>query len=635
MNWGGIMSKIIYDYIKKYWNITLIMFLSVFLYTFDLWNLGYANQYYSAAVYSMGQNFHAFLYNSLDSVGYISLDKPPLGFWIQVLSTKIFGFSGFSILLPQALAGVISVFLIYRIIYKRFGNMPACFSALVLAVTPIFVAVCRNNTIDSLLIMVLLLVSEFTLKSIEKNKPCYFIIAGLLIGIGFNIKMLQAYMIVPAVYFTYIFCSKQKLIKKLLSVLLCLFVTIITSFSWITFVDLTPANQRPYVGSSKTNSECDLAFNYNGLQRVSETIVGDQQQSNEKQSSISQDNNTNTSNVYSMIPQMENPLALGKQSIYEKSLSEAGQPSILRWLYYFNAGQISWFIPASLIFMVLAIIYLIRNKIRKRELNPTIVYFLSAFIPMLLYYTFALGFTHRYYYATFAPFIAGMIGIGIYILKQESKSNKILTVITLYITILSQVYIQYVSCWLPIIMYIIIAVLIVTAIIFSIVIIKKGLKKSLSLLLIPLFIFPTIWSASTIYYGDRTDLPITGSELLIYKMSKNAEMDINYDYLIKYLKDNRDNATYILSTPSSLELGSNIILKSGEPVMCIGGFDAMDKPLTVDEYKSLCKNGVVKYAFVDDLTDSEITEWIQKNGELIDCNDTGMLLGGYNIYKVS
>ena len=106
--------------IKENLPIILILIISAFLNIMNIWNIGFANKYYAAGVYSMGENLHAFLFNSFDSVGFITIDKPPLGFWIQVLFTKVFGFSGTALILPEAIASVVSVYILYRIISRRF-----------------------------------------------------------------------------------------------------------------------------------------------------------------------------------------------------------------------------------------------------------------------------------------------------------------------------------------------------------------------------------------------------------------------------------------------------------------------------------------------------------------------------------
>ena len=191
-----------------------------------------------------------------------------MGFWIQAISAKIFGFSGWSILLPQALAGVISVYLIYYIVKRSFGTVAGLISALCLAVTPVFVAASRNNTIDNLLVVTLLFACLALTKAAEVGKAKYLYISLLLVGIGFNIKMLEAYMIGPAIYITYLLSSTISFKKKIGHLVIGSVMLIAVSFSWAVIVDLVPAQNRPYVGSSTNNSEMELIIGHNGLERL-------------------------------------------------------------------------------------------------------------------------------------------------------------------------------------------------------------------------------------------------------------------------------------------------------------------------------------------------------------------------------
>jgi 4-amino-4-deoxy-L-arabinose transferase-like glycosyltransferase len=100
-----------------------ILLLSGVLELWHLNQLGTSNSFYAAAVLSMTQNLHAFFFNSLDSVGFVTIDKPPVGFWIQTISAKLLGFSGFSILLPEALATIGSVALLYHLVKRAFGGV--------------------------------------------------------------------------------------------------------------------------------------------------------------------------------------------------------------------------------------------------------------------------------------------------------------------------------------------------------------------------------------------------------------------------------------------------------------------------------------------------------------------------------
>ena len=138
------------------------------LYGFDRATL--PNQYYAAAVLSMLQSWHAFFFASFDSVGFVTVDKPPLGFWIQTASARLLGFSEQSVMLPQALAFVGSVALTYWLVRRAFGRAAGLLAGLTLAVMPISVVVSRNNTIDSLLVLVVLLAAWAALRATESGR---------------------------------------------------------------------------------------------------------------------------------------------------------------------------------------------------------------------------------------------------------------------------------------------------------------------------------------------------------------------------------------------------------------------------------------------------------------------------------
>src|SRR2546423_10433870 len=94
-----------------------VLILSAFLNLFRLTSLGYSNTYYAAAVKDMLTSWHNFFFVSFDA-GFVTVDKPPLGLWIQAASAELFGFHGWSLLLPQALAGILSVALLYHLVSR-------------------------------------------------------------------------------------------------------------------------------------------------------------------------------------------------------------------------------------------------------------------------------------------------------------------------------------------------------------------------------------------------------------------------------------------------------------------------------------------------------------------------------------
>lgn len=242
--------------------------LTAFLNIFNIWENTYSNSYYTAAVTSMLQSFHNFFYASFDPGGFVTVDKPPVAFWIQSLFAAVFGVHGWSVILPQALAGIGSVLLIYYLVKPSYGKTAARLASLVMSCTPIAAAVSRTNNIDSMLVFALLLATWMLFKGVREQKAGWIIGAFALIGVGFNMKMLQAYMVVPA-FIVYCLLAYRSTWKKKLAILAAaVIVMLAVSFSWAAAVDLIPEQNRPYIGSSQTNSVLELAFGYNGIARL-------------------------------------------------------------------------------------------------------------------------------------------------------------------------------------------------------------------------------------------------------------------------------------------------------------------------------------------------------------------------------
>ncbi|MEI6222866.1 MAG: glycosyltransferase family 39 protein, partial [bacterium] len=260
--------------IEKY-GIALILVLAGYLNIFKLWSLGYGNEYYAATVKSMLSSFSNFFFVSFDSTGFISVDKAPLSLWVDALFAKVFGFSGFTILLPHALEGMLVTLLVYLIVKKVCGVWPALLASLVVTLSPVNVAVYRNNTPDALLLVFILLTVWFFIRYFETHKVQFLLLSAVMLGLGFNTKMLQAFLILPALLVAIVVFAPGKLLQRVKPLLLFTVLLVVVSFSWITIVDLTPASARPYVGSSGTNSAWNLALGYNGIQRLEgETGIG-------------------------------------------------------------------------------------------------------------------------------------------------------------------------------------------------------------------------------------------------------------------------------------------------------------------------------------------------------------------------
>src|SRR5689334_21882465 len=215
-----------------------IMLISLFMNFYQLGQNEFGNLYYEAGIRSMLDNWHNFFFVSYDPGGFVTIDKPPLGFWLQVASAKVFGFTPFSVFLPQAIAGVLSVLLLYYLVRRHFGVVAGLLAALALAISPISVVTNRNITIDSTLALTLLLGAWAVIRAAETGRLRWLLLAAAIVGLGFNIKMMEAYLVVPAFGVLYLLAAPKSLWKRIGHLVLALVVLLAISASWIVAVDL-------------------------------------------------------------------------------------------------------------------------------------------------------------------------------------------------------------------------------------------------------------------------------------------------------------------------------------------------------------------------------------------------------------
>ena len=227
---------------------------------------GVGTAYYAAGVRSMLQGAWLFFYNAFDPAGFISLDKPPIAFWIQTIFAAVLGYSGWSIHLPQALAGVASVALLYRLV-RPVGAPAAIVAALLLAIMPIAVAIDRSNNTDPWLILFLLLAARVALR----GRGLSLVVAMALLGLAFNTKMLAALVCGPALLAGWLLAGSLDWRQRLGWMTAAAVTLAVVSLSWAVAFDLTPKASRPYAGSSHDNSMLELIVMHNGLDRFVRT----------------------------------------------------------------------------------------------------------------------------------------------------------------------------------------------------------------------------------------------------------------------------------------------------------------------------------------------------------------------------
>jgi hypothetical protein len=188
---------------------------AAFVYLYKLTASGYSNPYYASAVKSASVSLKAWFFGSLDPGSFITVDKPPLSIWLMGLSARAFGFSSFSLLLPQALCTLATVGLLFTTVRRAFGPVAGVLAAAMLVLSPVTLALARVDMPDPLLVLLLVASGWATLRAVESGRTKHLVWAGVFVGLAFMTKMLQGWMVVPALAATYLFAGTPRLAVRL------------------------------------------------------------------------------------------------------------------------------------------------------------------------------------------------------------------------------------------------------------------------------------------------------------------------------------------------------------------------------------------------------------------------------------
>jgi 4-amino-4-deoxy-L-arabinose transferase-like glycosyltransferase len=616
------------------------MLISIFMNFYQLGQNGFANLYYAAAIRSMLDNWRNFVFVAFDPGGFVSIDKPPLGFWLQVASAKIFGFTPFSIFLPQALAGVLSVVLLYYLVRRHFGVVAGLLAALALAISPISVLTNRNNTIDSILVLVMLLGAWAVMRAAESGKLRWLLLCAVFVGLGFNIKMLEAYLVVPAYGLLYLLAAPRRIWVRVGHLALAALVMLTISLSWAVAVDLTPASSRPYVGSSQNNSEISLALGYNGIQRLlgqfgfggSSTSGNTTRQFSPPSSS----SDTFTGNF----PQPgagspgQPPQSLGNgnggSGGSSTGMFNTGNPGLLRLFNEPLGGQIVWLLPMALL-GILALAWQRRPHFREDRQQQSLILWGVWLLTMAVFFSVA-TFFHQYYLSTFAPAICALFGIGVVVMWKDYRRSGWrgwLLPLALMLTALEQIHIivSNPSWGMWLIPLIAIPCTLAGVILFAarlIPLLRRNVSVLASILgiaLLALMLTSAVWSAIPVLANEAASLPVAGPSEQFTGGIGGGNSTVNTT-LIRYLEAHKGSAKYLVAVVSSNEADS-IILATNEPVMVMGGFSGSDPILTTTQLAALVKNGAVRYFLIDGTGggpgggQSALTNWIEQHGTVV------------------
>ncbi|RSD10895.1 phospholipid carrier-dependent glycosyltransferase [Amycolatopsis eburnea] len=340
------------------------------LYLWGLGASGWANAFYSAAAQAGSQSWKALFFGSSDAANAITVDKTPAALWVMGLSARLFGVNAWSILVPQALMGVGSVWLLYATVRRTSGPAAGLVAGLVLALTPAAALMFRFNNPDALLVLLLVAAAYCVVRAGEKASPRWLALAGVAVGFGFLAKMLQAFLVLPAFALAYLVAAPAPLGKRLLHLLGAFASTVAAAGWYLVVVALWPAADRPFIGGSQTNSLWELVFGYNGFGRITGDEVG---------------------------------------SVGGGAGRGWGSTGLTRLFGSEMAGGIAWLLPAALL-ALFAGLWFTRRAPRTDRSRAALILWGGWLVVTALVFSYMGGIIHPYYTVALAPPIAALAG---------------------------------------------------------------------------------------------------------------------------------------------------------------------------------------------------------------------------------
>jgi 4-amino-4-deoxy-L-arabinose transferase-like glycosyltransferase len=224
--------------------------------------------FYDAAVRSMSLSWHNFFFGVYEPGGSVSIDKPPVDLWLQVISTKLLGYSTTTLKLPEAFAGIAAVPLLYALVRRIWSATAGVVAALAFAVLPIEVITARSDTMDAVMMLVILLALACVLRAVESGRRAWLLAGAAALGVAFDVKLLESLIALPGIaLFAYLGMPGSR-VRRIVSLAGAGAVYVAVALSWLTATLLFPAHDRPYAIGSTNGSAWNAAFVFNGTERL-------------------------------------------------------------------------------------------------------------------------------------------------------------------------------------------------------------------------------------------------------------------------------------------------------------------------------------------------------------------------------
>lgn len=595
------------------------------LYLWGLGAAGWANEYYAAAVQAGTQSWKALLFGSIDAGNAITVDKPPAALWVMALSGRIFGFSTWSMLVPQALMGVASVALVYGAVRRVSGYGAGLLAGAVLALTPVAALMFRYNNPDALLVLLLVVSAYCVIRALDGAAMRWVTLAGVAVGFAFLTKLLQALLVTPALALVILVALPGSVWHRLRALAAAAVAMIISAGWYLALVSLWPADSRPYIGGSTDNSLIQLALGYNGLGRV-----------------FGGDGNPGGSGAGP--EQGFGPM--GGSPMF------GGSTGITRMFGESMGTEISWLLPAALLGLV-AGLWFTRRAPRTDHTRAALLLWGGWLVVTAVVFSFMKGIMHPYYTVALAPAVAAVIGLSVRELwrgKHFGAPRWTLAAMVAVTGVWNFILLDRTPDWLPWLRWVIVVGAVVVAAVLAAGGHRLG-RWTAALAAAGLL----VGLAGTVAYSVETVLNSHGGGIPISGPSRagsgfgpggpggpggpNGGVSPSANAELKKLVEQAGNR-WAAATVGSHTAGS-LELSTGASVMSIGGFSGGDNSPTLEQFQQYVSAGQIRYFIVADGpggrgggpghqsgSGSAITSWVQQHFSAQD-------IGGTEVYDLT
>ncbi|MFY0409036.1 glycosyltransferase family 39 protein [Solicola sp. PLA-1-18] len=589
------------------------------LYLWDLTVNGYSNEFYAAAVQAGSESWKAWFFGSLDASNAITVDKTPAALWLMGLSARVLGFSSFSMLLPQALLGVVSVAALYGSVRRWFGPAAGFVAGVVLALTPVAALMFRFNNPDALLVLLSVVAAYAVSRAIESPKRAlrWMVLAGALVGFAFLSKMMQAFLVLPGFVAAYAVAARVSLGRRVLHLLAAFATMLVAAGWWILAVELWPAGSRPYIGGSQTNSILELTLGYNGLGRLN----GDE---------------------------------TGSVGGGGGAGGQWGTPGLTRLLGSEMGSQIAWLLPAALV--ALGVLVVVAGRAPRTDRTRAFALVWGGWLLVTgLTFSFMQGIIHSYYTVALAPAIGALVGAASVVLwrrrhelpaRATMAGTTVLTAGTAF-GLLSDTGTHGWVRWAVLVAGFAAAVLLLVGPDLAHGWARRTAVAAAGLVAVAALLGPATSAAATVAKANTGAIPSAsawsgssttrggpgGGGGMGGFLGGNGTSGVT-DEMVALLQEG--DYTWAAAAVTA-NAAAPLQLASGEPVMAVGGFNGTDPSPTLAEFKALVADGQVHYFVTSGSNgrgggmgqaDSQIQTWVEQTF-------TATTVGTFTVYDLT